>query len=80
MPEAKEKGMSEHVTKSVSKYVRMGFLAAVIALWASPAVAVFVNDPITVEIQDGRLLSASPSGIVGYADSELGTPGDFAFK
>jgi hypothetical protein len=38
------------------------------------------GDEMIVAITDGLLAAASPGGIVGYASSELGTPGDFAFK
>lgn len=38
------------------------------------------GEPLQVRIKDGEVLSSTPGTIVGYADSELGTPGDFAFK
>jgi hypothetical protein len=32
------------------------------------------GDPMTVEVQDGRILRADPEAMVGYACSEIGGP------
>lgn len=55
--------------------------------WLFPGKTVHIDAPclccginMAIEIRDGELLKADPQTIVGYADSELGTPGDFAFK